>query len=900
MTVNSSCTVGITATSVGGTVGASFTYSLHVVDSLSNTFNTGNFTNTVIQPCGPPNYGCARAIVNDNCVIPLFGAGVPSPTGCAPTATSIPNLNNGSSTCVQGTNCSATDPQYNNILMTRCTDAQLNGTITSGAFLNRTYQIGQGSSGDTNAFSLPLPSGNGEMLAVLDSGDNVYIETIDTVNHTCYPLVSSGTTPFQIGPGEFGGTTPGHYYSFFPGTSYTVNLYNITCTTPGHSGTPCTAPGSSTVVADFSQVFPGVTATAWAPSTSYSYGQYVTVYLPNSQSSGITAATCTAGTVVYTVSPGLTTLKVGQFFNVSGLSTFNGTAFTATARNGTGTQVTAVTGCSTGSITGASGTINNASNVLFQDVTSGTHTSGGTAPTWITGSLLNTTDSAITWMASGTTNFFQGNSWTSIGGVSVDETKISAGLGNNNFDSSAKGALNVTMSNIQNTGFLVYTYDITANIYYEWNTGSAISKSFTCTGGTGPTCSGGTYTIAVMGQMNPTSTVPCTNVAPFGASTCQFYVHNVKTQKGGAWNDVTPEFCSSKVSGPGNCPSTSKYFWSKGTTTVNMLTGSAGGHETERFTLYSNCANISTSLCQIRYVTAGSVFADNWTNTSIGQFDAHWGWYYLNGSTDDTTTTPFGGTSFNNYDYPYHSVLENEVLVVSTCGVTTPITTPGCSGTELGRSNAAREGHCWMTGASNQFNPANCISAFSQDGTMIAVTTDYACQFGATTGGVELCGFPWSQSFTYANNSTIQPTETSAFKPTNAGGFVYQNQSGSSCISGTTQPTTFAQNVVINGAVTNVANAVGGSTVYNGTFPGGASNGFVGYTFQMSSFSHSVNNGTFTVSASSASALTVNNASGVSDTSGLAYGPGTTDGSCNWINVGVGNQRADAVLFWLK
>lgn len=788
VTVSTNCTIGLTATSVGGSIGASFTFSLHVVDSLSNTFNSGNFTTKVIQPCGPPNYGCAgRAVLNDNCVIQIFGGGSNSPVGCAPAATSIPDLHNGFTTCTQGTNCSATDPQYNNILMTRCTDGTLNGTITSGTFLNRTYSVGQGSSGDTNAFTT-----DSSMMAVLDTGNRAFIESIDTTAHTCYPILSSGA-PWRPGGGEFGSTTKGNYYSFFNNGAYTVLLYQITCTTPGHSGTPCTAPGSSTVVADFSKVFPGVNAAPWAASTSYNYGDYVTFYLTNSQSSSITAATCSSGTATYTLSPGLTALGVGELFNASGLSTFNGTAFTIATVNGPGTIVTAVTGCSTGSATGP-GTFTEGANVLFQNLTAGAHSSGSSTPSWNTGALLNTTDSGITWMNSGTTVFTQGGGWTSTGGVSVDETKISAGMSNNNFDTLAKGALNISMNGNQNTGFLVYSYDSGAHLYYEWNTGSGVVKSFACTAaGTGAQCTRGSAGVTVVGQINVTSTTPC------GSTPCQFYLHNVKIFKGGAWNEITPEFCTSQASGPGNCPAVAKVFWQTGTTTVNMAATTNAGHETERFTTAANFANSGTSTGIARAVTASNTIAPFWTRPNLSIFDGHWGWYYLNGSTNDSTTTPIGGTTDNTYDFPYTSPFESEVLIIPTCGVTNPpnpLTTPVCSGTELQNSVVAREGHTYATGANNTFNTQFAIPAYSQDGTIIAVSTDYACQFGQTDGGTGLCGFPWTASYPYCTGSVtclIQPTSGSDFKATNAGGFVYL--ASGACTSGTVQPKPFNQTV---------------------------------------------------------------------------------------------------------
>jgi hypothetical protein len=82
---------------------------------------------------------------------------------------------------------------------------------------------------------------------------------------------------------------------------------------------------------------------------------------------------------------------------------------------------------------------------------------------------------------------------------------------------------------------------------------------------------------------------------------------------------------------------------------------------------------------------------------------------------------------------------------------------------------------------------------------------------------------------------------------------------------------TSSGNVELNRfAITSVANASGGSTVYTGTITGGGSNAFAGWQVAMIGFAQSANNGTFTISASSTTTLTVNNASGVSDTTGTA------------------------------
>lgn len=66
--------------------------------------------------------------------------------------------------------------------------------------------------------------------------------------------------------------------------------------------------------------------------------------------------------------------------------------------------------------------------------------------------------------------------------------------------------------------------------------------------------------------------------------------------------------------------------------------------------------------------------------------------------------------------------------------------------------------------------------------------------------------------------------------------------------------------------LSSVANASGGSTVYTGTISNGASNTYAGQPVVISGFTNSANNGTFTASASTATTLTLANASGVAET----------------------------------
>lgn len=73
--------------------------------------------------------------------------------------------------------------------------------------------------------------------------------------------------------------------------------------------------------------------------------------------------------------------------------------------------------------------------------------------------------------------------------------------------------------------------------------------------------------------------------------------------------------------------------------------------------------------------------------------------------------------------------------------------------------------------------------------------------------------------------------------------------------------------------LTAVAASSGGNAVYTGTITGGASNAFVGYYFTVTGFVNSVNNGVWIATASSATTLTLANPNAIAEThAGAAQG----------------------------
>lgn len=76
-----------------------------------------------------------------------------------------------------------------------------------------------------------------------------------------------------------------------------------------------------------------------------------------------------------------------------------------------------------------------------------------------------------------------------------------------------------------------------------------------------------------------------------------------------------------------------------------------------------------------------------------------------------------------------------------------------------------------------------------------------------------------------------------------------------------------ASNAALSGfAISSVAAASAGSTTYTGQFNGGASNGLASWSIAISGFANSGNNGTFPITASSATTITVTNSGGVAET----------------------------------
>lgn len=154
--------------------------------------------------------------------------------------------------------------------------------------------------------------------------------------------------------------------------------------------------------------------------------------------------------------------------------------------------------------------------------------------------------------------------------------------------------------------------------------------------------------------------------------------------------------------------------------------------------------------------------------------------------------------------------------------------------------------------------------------------------FGTSNGTFTVGGFA-SGTVTSAADTGLQTWDGTCVQGTNNFGrtgiqFAFSNDQGPSnllledvAIEGIGVNGTLGSHFNTSLNITSVANASGGNTVYTGTFPACGSNACVGKSGVFQEFSHTANSNdlvtpTFTVSASTTTTLTVNNPSGVAET----------------------------------
>jgi hypothetical protein len=281
---------------------------------------------------------------------------------------------------------------------------------------------------------------------------------------------------------------------------------------------------STTPLVDFGLGFPAAYAQNWAASTSYSYGTYIIHPLS-------TAEMATGGVWQQSHAYALGDILVAQ----SGSACmYKAVTAGTSASTGTGPAFITSGACKTEALT--DGTVkwngtNSTAQFLYQDTTTGTHTSGSSFV--ISGhpdTLSTFTDGSITWTNVGTAYVpINGNQvWHAVGGESMDSNYQSSyaqfyGAG---FSTNTYGALsnNYKFQGTQDTGFWLMRADAVNRTYDLLNTGTGIWTETTCTGGgTGYNCSGGTWTQTLIGTLQA-----ITNPFANGSQACPWYIHDDK------------------------------------------------------------------------------------------------------------------------------------------------------------------------------------------------------------------------------------------------------------------------------------------------------------------------------------------------------------------------------------
>jgi hypothetical protein len=660
------------------------------------------------------------------------------------------------------------------------------------------------------------------------------------------------------------------------------NLYDITASTIAATGvTPYTlsrTAGSVGVysmhptIVDFQYGIPaGNNAPEWATSTSYAYGAYVSHTLTSAEmlNGGVWAQSLAvvpgdiirAGVCMYRAIVGGTTLGSGTgpaflasackaqntytdgtvswrgtnsdvsfiYQNVtSGTHTSKGSTFQWIATPATLTTIGSIASGSA-TLTVASGTPFAATQVGQATSVSGAGPSGGTlyatilaynSATSVTLSFnaLTTVSASATVALTGHPDFLSstvGDSnglawvnvgpnyvpqngaqmWSAVGGTSRDTLYpgaswpryYSIGASTNSY-----GTASATTSS-GSTGYNKYTadqgsgvwaieYDAVSNIYHLLNTATGIWSDWSCSGGTGYNCSGGTWGATTIGSL-----VAITN--PLGTGQpCPYYIHNAKMAKNGLsmvitmqsqyyptacnslqnfylWKPVTANYSASATTGSLQITYAGMNHWDIGTNKLVAFNGSGftlgscvspncytGGVFN---TVYDLTGNVSASTDLTFGMSLNSYFGgtQRLANTGTAQSTPN-GCYVTNGSDTSanqqnpdcnlsevldshlslagdpgTDTYPACGTTYN---YATLGPATNAFQNMETCYSTYP-SDPASSLPET-KGNAWQFTHTFATGTSKTFSTQFQISEYSQDANWLFWSSDWNCQTGSTTG----------------------------------------------------------------------------------------------------------------------------------------------------------------------
>jgi hypothetical protein len=669
----------------------------------------------------------------------------------------------------------------------RCTDS----TFEAG-HPNASISAGLGGSGDAEQ----LWNSNSTALHLNDSGGRGLITSFNKFNLAvgCGTAVTAAqnltnpgasTVAYNFTGGTWDWSNPDLYYGFGGNEDTTATqamTYDFNLSTMNFTVGP--------MFTDFQYALPlGTNAPAWAPSTPYTQGQYVSYTLTSSDCSAAGAGCDWASNHLYST---LGTIIVPTVNNPLGCA-FKLTVAGTSAVSPEPTWSTSAEGtclpASNGQI--ADGTakwrnLGGGATFAFQ-LTSASGTSGSTTPAFVPpltgrpdllgGPGINgvASDNGLTWTNSGPT---VPPAWQSFAGISRNSTRMCSVFSSNSY-----GYANnyTTYNEGQGTGIYAACYDNSINKYILLNHATGYQSVATCVGGTGYNCSGGSWTLTPQGA-----------VLGFGGPGCGMFSHNMK--QSGTMD--YPVLARQAVINSGGCPTSANdlYEWQPfapfnpstsvqlyntisnhwamlDNTLVNVgaqTTGPPDDFTTGPFTkVLSVLTPAATPLvswqptCTNDYsVPPPSALPP--CNFGLG-YDSHMSPAYNPGGLDNGFIC---GSIYNYADLasPPEAPWQGEEVCISVSPTWADGATPNPAQTQY------RFTHAWNTGGNSDFNIQFAISQLSGDGQFLAFGSDGNCQFGGLNGTTNPpCGPPWAPKTAYTTNGYINPFSTTNGTGTNFG-----------------------------------------------------------------------------------------------------------------------------------
>jgi hypothetical protein len=575
------------------------------------------------------------------------------------------------------------DALYQNVRMTRCTDAN-----TNPGNLDASYFAGEGGSAQKNIWDV-----DDTLFMFSDLNGDDFLMRFNGAAGSCSPVQASGGGLFAISSGVFSKADPvGGPYTFYD--FQWPNPLQVSVISISASGNPTV----EAVVADFAPALYQLGLSAWP-------GERKSVAL---------------GTVTKP-------------------------------------------------------TVNNSGGYAFQAIVGGK--TGSSQPNWnatqipygATG-LNPIRDGTVTW--ENVDVITNASPYVDPGGVEVSDRYIAESVGFN--------------PNGQDYGVWAVIYDKTANEFYQLNTWTGIETDYTCSGGSGYNCSGGTWSSTVIGR-NPND---------------RFTWHENGLLFSGNAFVLTPGYCQS-------CVATAPEVWAAGSATVIAQYPNSGGHFAAGYQHLANQAENNDYYSE-RAVSAPATQVSIWApNPCSGTgsagppysppppwpypacfplLDSHFGWQFNKGQ-DQEPIIGTGTVGETGYDYyPSASPWQYEVLGVSTCG---PASGQASCADGYSTDTVWRFGRTLTFGTEPNFYAAISSSSVSQTGKYIAVTSDGLGSMGSTSGA-NSCneGFSWAAGHSYAANTLITPVVNN--------NLLYTFQNSAACISGSGDDPSWSQDGTTN------------------------------------------------------------------------------------------------------